>query len=213
MLNHLTTETINECYKMPHDMPIGYENCARFLRYSEQHYRHDKAKQQSELPKTDINKIIEYVNIFLSEEGFLPIAKPTFLNPLPLNKSAYSEFLVLNKVNNHIGEIFIKLTSDGYIGVVGKDFNDINFSIPTQKSDYTRGGYRNWVFNTSGILLHNLGKTWNQAFVLLFPLSPISSDIPLKSINEYERAIGNFLSKNNVPIIDFYSHNYDYKYN
>jgi hypothetical protein len=50
-----------------------------------------------------------------------------------------------------------------------------------------------------------LGKAWDTSFVLLFPLANIPAEFER---GDLERAIGNYLIDNNVPIIDFYSHNY-----
>lgn len=62
-----------------------------------------------------------------------------------------------------------------------------------------------WIHNSSGILVHQLGKEWDESFVLVFPLA----NIPC-GYNRYdiERAIGNMLIAEGVPVIDFYSHNY-----
>lgn len=228
--NVISQEMINDCFQLDPGTPKGNASCARFLKYPEQHYRHDKAKNQAELKKVEINKIINFVNEFLENTGLTPIANPIFNNPIPLDFTEYKDFQKSNHLYNIIGEIFIKFTSDGYVGVVGKDFRDINFKIPNNESDYTKKTYKQktyydiimfhnpkkdwkWTYNTAGILLHHLGKTWDTSFVLLFPLSPKTTTVKRnfnsnRKDTDYERAIGNYLIKKGVPIIDLYSHNY-----
>lgn len=63
---------------------------------------------------------------------------------------------------------------------------------------------KGWKYNSSGILVHQLNKEWDDSFVLVFPLV----DIPSCYKGDIERAIGNYLIDNEVPIIDFFSHNY-----
>ncbi|WP_369813894.1 hypothetical protein, partial [Halolactibacillus sp. JCM 19043] len=62
-----------------------------------------------------------------------------------------------------------------------------------------------WKYNTSGIIVHHLGKCWDESFVLLFPLKNIPGNL---SRSDVERGIGNYLIDKGVPILDFYFHNY-----
>lgn len=229
--NVISQELINDCFKLYPGTPDGNASCARFLKYPEQHCRHDKAKEQLIFEKVEINEIIYLVNELLENTGLTPVTNPIFNNPVPLSSVKYENFKNANQLYNTIGEIFIRFTADGYIGVIGKDFKDINFQIPNDESDYTKRTYKqkvhyiaptmfhnskkdwNWTYNTAGILLHHLAKTWDTSFVLLFPLSPKSTNPnphfdPNRRDTDYERAIGNYLIKKGVPIIDFYSHNY-----
>jgi hypothetical protein len=101
--------------------------------------------------------------------------------------------------------IWMKFTKDGYLGVVAVS-NDINFDIPKEKKDYNEKRSKNkWKYNTAGILVHQLNKSWDDTFVLVFPLANIPDKYKRGDI---ERAVGNYLIDKNVPIIDFYSHNY-----
>lgn len=86
--------------------------------------------------------------------------------------------------------LWLKFTKSGHLGVVARGM-DINF-------DYNR---------TSGKLIREIGELWDESFVLIFPLT----DLMLKEredASKIEIAVGNYLISKNVPIIDFYSHNY-----
>ena len=86
--------------------------------------------------------------------------------------------------------VWLKFTTDGYLGVVADSF-DINY-------DYD---------NTSGKLLGKLKpeKKWDNSFVIIVP---ITAEMKRKRTRkEIETAIGEYLIKNKVPIIDYYSHN------
>lgn len=62
-----------------------------------------------------------------------------------------------------------------------------------------------WKHNSSGIIIHKLREQWDDFFVLVFPLKNIPYGY---SRHDIEKAIGNYLIKKNVPILDFYSHIY-----
>lgn len=100
--------------------------------------------------------------------------------------------------------ILLASAKDGYLGVVATS-NDVNFNIPSSEKDYSIKKYGKWLFNTSGIIIHHLNKRWNENFVLVFPLVDIPEGLQRGDI---ERGVGNYLISKNVPILDFYSHNY-----
>lgn len=86
--------------------------------------------------------------------------------------------------------VWIKFTIDGFVGVVADSF-DINFAYD----------------NTSGELLHKLTpeKEWNSSFVIIIP---VTKEMKVKwTRKQIETAIGEYLIGNEVPIIDYYSHN------
>lgn len=107
-----------------------------------------------------------------------------------------------------------KFTKDGYVGVVATS-DDINFDVPNSSSDYDKkhkvyNTYLKkwedkWVYNSSGIIIHKLGKQWDESFVLIFPLKNIPQGY---GRGDVERAVGNLLIEKGVPILDFYSHIY-----
>ncbi len=86
--------------------------------------------------------------------------------------------------------IWLKFSSDGYLGVVADSF-DINFKYD----------------NSSGKLLKQLTpeKKWDENFVYIFPLT--KELLKIKNRKEIETAVGNYLIDKGVPIIDYYSHN------
>lgn len=85
--------------------------------------------------------------------------------------------------------IWLKFTTDGYLGVVAGSF-DINFSYE----------------NTAGRLVNSVEKVWDETFVLIFPLT--KDILNGRKKTDIETAVGNYLIEKGVPIIDFYSHNY-----
>ena len=85
--------------------------------------------------------------------------------------------------------IWLKFTTDGYLGVVAGSF-DINFSYE----------------NTAGRLVNSVEKVWDETFVLIFPLT--KDILNGRKKTDIETAVGNYLIDKGVPIIDFYSHNY-----
>ena len=78
--------------------------------------------------------------------------------------------------------------------------NDVNFDIPQSSHEYDRkhnvynpyskSYEETWLHNSSGILIHKLGKEWNRDFVLIFPLKNIPKGYKRADIEE---AVGNLL--------------------
>lgn len=110
--------------------------------------------------------------------------------------------------------VWMKFTTSGYPGVVAVS-NDINFDVPNNTSEYDlkvevwdpyeKCKKSEWKHNSSGIIIHKLREQWDDSFVLVFPLKNIPYGY---SRHDIEKAIGNYLIKKNVPILDFYSHIY-----
>lgn len=148
--------------------------------------RENKAHEQVKLDSVDIKKVIDIVNNFLVKFGIQPVNSPK----LTIKKETKIDYLKImkdNKLNNITHIVWIKFTTDGYLGVVAAS-NDINFSID----------------NTSGKLIKSVKKKWNEDFVLVFPLVGISDGLR----KDIECGIGNYLIEKGVPIIDFYSHRF-----
>lgn len=85
--------------------------------------------------------------------------------------------------------LWLKFTDSGHLGVVAKGM-DINFAYNL----------------TSGKLVSEIGKRWDESFVLIFPLTDVM--LNKRDTGDIERAVGNYLVSKEIPIIDFYSHNY-----
>ncbi|MGC6173957.1 hypothetical protein [Lacrimispora sp. 38-1] len=96
----------------------------------------------------------------------------------------------------------MKFTTDGYLGVVAAS-DDINFGIPNNSLEYNEKKPNNkWKYNTSGIIIHRLGKVWDENFVLVFPLPNIGDG----ERSDIECGVGNYLISKGVPILNYYSH-------
>lgn len=185
--------------------------------------RFNKAEEQADMPSVSVEKIISLTNNFLKEVGIPVIENPIVDNDF-INKLTGESF-TLEEIESH-NEFYKKLkdkfnlndsrdivwmkfsreeNDQNKIGVVATS-NDINFDLPMSKSEYNdKTRSRSWKYTTSGILLNYIKKEWDKSFVLVFPLAEIPSDLTRHDI---ETGIGNYLIANNVPIIDFYSHNF-----
>lgn len=172
------------------------------------------AKKESKKPIVSVSEIVKLVNdVLISIEIKAVDEKLAIMNP----SEVYYEKL---KKRHHLADerdlVWLKFTTSGHIGVVACG-NDIGFDLPRNESEYnekvieynkyTKSYEDKWKYTTSGILVHSVGEKWDESFVLVFPLEPSKRACQYKR-HEIETAIGNYLEKNNVPIIDFYSHNY-----
>jgi len=178
-------------------------------------FRLDRAREQISLPPAKIESIIDHTNTFLGLLGFSRVDKPgdIIANPAEVRKSNYDKIkddYGLKHIDDIIWMAFTKEKKydNGYLGVVAVGA-DINFDMPLSKDDnhktiIEKGHYK---YNTSGIILRELGKSWDKSFVLVFPLPNLPLDGVLKR-GDIECGIGNYLIDNNVPIIDYYSHRF-----
>lgn len=169
--------------------------------------RFEKAAEQAKRKPVPLKKTIALVNEFLGEAGMVPCANPIL--PLePNQKVDYDAIQRENGLKDQRDIVWMKFTRDGYLGVVAVS-NDIGFDIPPSSEEYNRkiqykSSFR-WRYSTAGILIHSLGKQWDDSFALVFPLKNIPEEYNRHHI---EMGIGNYLIANDVPILDFYSHNY-----
>lgn len=167
-----------------------------------QTYRFNKAIEEAKKNPVSVKEICDMITKFLKKIGITTNDLPEYKNPLPFNYQGIKE--KFNLVDER-DIVWIKFTQDGYIGVVATS-NDINFNYPTSENDYEKKDEDgNWIFNTSGIIVHKLNKKWDESFVLVFPLAEIPDGYIRGDIEE---AVGNLLIQNNVPILDYYSHIY-----
>lgn len=191
-------EKMQQFFNRDTGTPLGIKSSVHYKNT----YRLDKAiEQASSLQPVDVNVIIKLVNKFLGLICMKTVESPLIKNPLSIDYKKIKKDYQLDDIRDIV---WLKFTEDGYLGVVATS-NDINFDIPNFEADYNLKCSGRWKHNTSGILVHKLNKTWNTSFVLVFPLSNIPNEYKRGDI---ERAIGNYLIHKNVPIIDFYSHNY-----
>lgn len=182
--------------------------------------RFNKAKEQSTIKPTDIQKIINLTNKFLEIMGMDAIKNPILDNQritelcnqnIYIDENIYKNIQLENNLKDIRDIVWMKFTKDGYLGVVATS-NDINFNIPLSIDGYndTTDGliktkFNYWKYNTSGIIIHHLQKEWNRDFVLVFPLINIPDSLVRSDV---ECGIGNYLIENGVPILDYYSHNF-----
>lgn len=198
-----------QCF--PSTPPIGVKGDYRCSVHFGNTYRSGKAREQASFSPVDVNVITTYTNDFFRSIGMNTVEEPIIYNPLKIDYEKIKRDNVLDELGDIV---WMKFTKDGYLGVVATS-NDINFDIPQNTSEYDKKEWRYnpflkqkewvWKHTTSGILVHQLGKVWDTSFVLVFPLSNIPNGYTRGDI---ERAIGNYLIDKEVPIIDFYSHNY-----
>lgn len=164
----------------------------------ERDLRYKKALEQQALQTVDVHTIIGYINEFLVGIGMNPSNNP-IQNPTNINyRSMKKEHNLADKRDI----IWMKWTTDGFLGVVACS-SDVNFDIPSDTSYYHIKAKGKWLHKTSGILVHMLKKTWDESFVLIFPLCHMPSNYKRGDI---ERGVGNYLIDKKVPIIDYYSH-------
>lgn len=151
--------------------------------------RKTKAVEQRKLDPIEVNHVLK----ILRDSGYsiLKIEKPRERGRIKYSKIV-EEYELATKKNI----IWIKFAmkkaappDERYVGVVGAGY-DIN---------------RYWNNkNTSGMLIEHAELVWDESLVLIIPVWPCED----KKRGVFERAIGDLLIKNDVPIIDYYSHHF-----
>lgn len=155
--------------------------------------RIETSEKEAKKTPVSVDKIIKYVNHFLKHIGITPCENHLF----KLSGTQWIDYRDIQKkhnLNDKRDIVWMKFTQDGYLGVVAVS-SDINFNKPDNHNRC----------NTSGMIIYHLGKQWDEGFVLLFPLTNLSTTLSRHAV---ECGIGNYLIENGVPILDFYSHNY-----
>lgn len=116
----------------------------------------------------------------------------------------YQNIKEKNQLNDSRDIVWIKFTKSGYAGIVAVS-SDINFDIPKSIKEYDQKKEDGkWLRNSSGIIIHKLKQEWDESFVLIFPLQ----DMGKYQRHDIEKAVGNYLIEQNVPLLDYYSHLY-----
>ena len=184
---------------------------SRSLEQSE--FRYKKAEEQINLPIVEKEEIIKYVNEFLSKIGMITtddlinkITDAKDFNPVVTFKSGKwkkGQIRYYDMADKYGYEkeniVWIKMTKDNYISVIGTAC-DIGFGNDPKK------------YTTAEKILERLKTKYpersfecNDEMVLIFPLKNIPEGLNRSDI---ESGIGNYLISKNVPILDFYSHDY-----
>lgn len=155
--------------------------------YDKSNYRKNKAAEEAEKENVSIAEICELINLFLSKIYKDGIKCNLINGPDILKTIDYEHIRRSYNLNDQSDIVWMKFTTDGYLGVVASS-KDINFNYN----------------NSSGKLIKSVNKRWDESKVVIVPLPKIESPQERLLI---ERMIGNYLSDNDVPIIDFCSHN------
>jgi len=169
--------------------------------------RIEKAIEQAGKKPESIKKIIELTNEFLKllEMPQAPEPVLNYPNAQVTRLNFYERFKEEHNLDDEGDIVWMKFTKDGYLGLVAVS-NDIGFSTPVSASHYNEKTDKGeWLYTTGGIIIHMLGKQWDESFVLVFPLTNIPDDLKRGDI---ECGIGNYLTDNNTPILDYYSHRF-----
>ena len=170
------------------------EDCPKYDKYNPDYrcsvdysdYRKEKALAEADKESVSIYEICDKINSFL--RVFKMESNCIIIEGLDILKTInYEQIKHLYKLNNQSDLVWMKFTTDGYLGVVASS-NDINF-------DYDN--------TSSGKLIKSVNKKWDKNKIIIVPLPAITSR---KERLLIEQMIGSFLTENNVPIIDYYSH-------
>lgn len=169
--------------------------------------RFKKAEEQASMAPVPIPEVIRLVNEFLCQMGMSTCENP-ILHLGPDHCVDYKKIKEDHQLRDVKNIVWMKSTNDGFLGVVAVS-NDIGFDIPKSRDDYNAtkqySSCTKWLYTTAGIIIHHLGKQWDDSFALVFPLKNFPGGFDSHNI---ETGIGNYLIAHNVSILDFYSHNY-----
>jgi hypothetical protein len=178
--------------------------------HGKSYVRYNEAVEQTKQVPVDRKKIIKYTTEYLNEIGIQTTDNPEY-DPQSIDYDKIREEFELDDKGDLV---WMKFTEDGYLGVVAVS-NDVNFDMPEDAGSYDKkhivyDSYRRknkeeWVHNSSGIIVHKLGKEWDETFVLIFPLKGIPHGYTRSDV---ETVIGNMLIDRDVPILDYFSHMY-----
>jgi hypothetical protein len=185
------------------DSDAYYVNLSGQIRCQSVHggsVRYRKARQQADSKIVGREVIIRYATEFLNKIGITTTDDP-IVAPCDVDYSKLQKDYHLSDPNDLV---WMKFSTEGDLGVVATAA-DINFDYPKSSADYHKRDEHGWVHNTSGILMHMLGKKWDESFVMIFPLCGIPSGYKRHDI---EKAVGNYLISKGVPVLDYYSHLY-----
>ncbi len=152
-------------------------------------FRIEVARDQAKKKPVDKGSIIGYVNEFFKLLGMEPVDDP-YVHPKATEKRRINYYEINPESKEDI--VWIKFNTDGHISVVGTSC-DISFS------DYAKE------HTAAGIINKALNKEWDEKEVLVFPLKGMPQNLFRSDI---ESGVGNYLISKQVPILDYYSHNY-----
>ena len=172
--------------------------------------RFRRAEEQAKILPVDVDEITEVIYKEFSEFIAKPIKYKITESQIETNGVVTIDYKCLKDKYRLADErdiVWMKFTKDNYLGVVA-DSNDINFDIPNDRNMYDEKRENGlWKYNSSGILIHYLGKEWDSSFVLICPIIKFPEG---KNRHFIEKSIGDFLIEKSIPILDYYSHRIGY---
>ena len=175
-------ETPNDCPKYDKNNP-DYR-CS--VDYDKSNYRKNKAAEEAKKESVSICEIVSLINLFLDNIELQN--KCIFIDGLDILMTVNYEHIKRQYgLNSQSDIVWMRFTTDGYLGVVASS-NDINFNYDTN----------------SGKIIKSVNKEWDKNKIIIVPLPNIKGRQERLLI---EKMRGNYLSDNNIPIIDLYSHN------
>lgn len=163
-----------------------YKSSVHFAdKYSENRYRFHKAQDEvTDVPPTK-DKVRSVCGDFFAKAEI----------HVTIIKSAPAGVAYRNS-------IWIKFLETGHIGVVGLGL--VNFDIPPSDAEYDeKNEDGRWKWNSSGILVHQLGHSWDESGVLVLQINDVLEECTLEQI---KRALGNWMIVKGLHIVDHYNH-------
>lgn len=162
----------------------------QWQKYDEQK-RNKKNKNKEEIAKL-VNGFLEQIGITIND-NFNNNIKVKNEKEKTKGRISYFEIKNLSGILCEEDIVWIKFNKSGCISVVGVGC-DIYFTQRTKEE------------TSAGKINTFLRQEWDEESVLVFPLIGIEK---LKfNRSDIESGIGNYLIANDVPILDYYSHNY-----
>lgn len=155
----------------------------------ENSFRIKIAKEQLKKYKFEKIKILEICQEYFKLIGMenIKIIKYQYdVNINRIKRGFYSNIKNDNNLADKNDIIWLKFTTDGFLGVVATSA-DINLNENC----------------TSGKIISALCKKWDKE-IIIFPLQNIPKDLNRQRI---ESGLGNYLISKGVPILDYFSHN------
>ncbi|MCR5329103.1 MAG: hypothetical protein K6E12_09690 [Saccharofermentans sp.] len=151
--------------------------------------RKDKAKEQKKLTPTTVDEVLKIL-----WDNYYAVLKID--SPRKWGRVSYSKIVKSSGIDDKKNIIWIKFAKEEgnesdkrYVGTVGAG-SDIN---------------NHWDYeNMSGMLVNHAGLVWDDSLVLVIPVRLQDG----KKRDDFEKAIGNLLLGNKIPIIDYYSHDF-----
>ena len=152
--------------------------------------RKAKALEQKDLKPTTVDQVLKVL-----WDNYYSVLKIS--EPRKRGKVSYSKIAKSSGIEDEKNLIWIKFaktegnqSGDRYVATVGAG-SDINICWDCK--------------SISGKLVAHAGLVWDDSLVLVIPVRLCDG----KKRDDFEKEIGNLLIENKIPIIDYYSHDFD----